>query len=52
MTRYYERINEQIKAAKNIVIVGGGPVGVEMAAEVKEHFPDKQVTIVTSKVRT
>ncbi len=34
--------------AKNIVIVGGGLVGVELAAEIVTHYKDKKVTIVHS----
>ena len=51
--------NDQIKAAKKIVIVGGGPTGVEFAGEVAEHRngkpgwfskvqPNVNVTLITS----
>jgi NADH dehydrogenase FAD-containing subunit len=36
----------QIEAAATVVVVGGGAVGVEIASEVKEAHPDKQVTLV------
>jgi len=38
--------NERIKSARSIMIVGGGPTGVELAAEIVVDFPDKKVTIV------
>ncbi|CAL0329010.1 unnamed protein product [Lupinus luteus] len=38
--------NEKIKSASSVLIVGGGPTGVELAAEIAVDFPDKKVTIV------
>jgi len=38
-----------IRRAKQILIVGGGLVGVEMAAEIVSHFQGKEVTIVNSQ---
>ena len=37
---------EQLAAASSVLVIGGGPVGVELAAEVLTQYPDKQVTIV------
>ncbi|KAH0714428.1 hypothetical protein KY284_007333 [Solanum tuberosum] len=37
---------EKIKAADSILIVGGGPTGVELAAEIVADFPAKKVTLV------
>ena len=45
----FEQANSEIKAASNILVVGGGPVGIETAGEIREEFPDKNVTLVTSK---
>ncbi|CAD7704388.1 unnamed protein product [Ostreobium quekettii] len=40
----------RIVAAKSVLIVGGGPVGVELAAEILTDFPgQKTVTLVTSQ---
>eukprot|EP00968_Pinguiococcus_pyrenoidosus_P004994 scaffold323_cov232-Pinguiococcus_pyrenoidosus.AAC.13 len=39
---------QTVGAASSILIVGGGPVGVEMAGEIKAAHPDKDVTIVNS----
>lgn len=30
------------------MVLGGGPIGIEMAGEVKEVFPEKNVKLVTS----
>ena len=35
-----------IREAKTILIVGGGPVGVELAGEIKAQYPDKTVKLV------
>jgi len=32
--------------AKEIALVGGGAVGIEMAGEIRDTFPDKKVTII------
>ncbi|KAK8954490.1 hypothetical protein KSP39_PZI001674 [Platanthera zijinensis] len=39
---YYEKI----KASNSILIIGGGPTGVELAGEIAVDFPEKKVTIV------
>ena len=41
----------EVQNAKTIVIVGGGPLGVELAAEIVEAFAGKQVTLVHSGPR-
>eukprot|EP00897_Mesotaenium_endlicherianum_P010677 jgi/Mesen1/9638/ME000669S09073 len=47
----YEELNKKLKAANSVLIVGGGPVGVEMAGELVTDYPDKKVTIVHSGSR-
>jgi NADH dehydrogenase FAD-containing subunit len=50
-TELLRDFSEEVARAKNIVIVGGGPVGVELAGEICDKFPglqDKRVTIVHS----
>lgn len=39
-------IREQIKESKNIVIAGGGPVGLELAGEIREVYPKTKITII------
>ncbi|CAN1251863.1 Apoptosis-inducing factor homolog B [Linum perenne] len=38
----FQAENEKIKSASSILIVGGGPSGVELAAEIAVDFPGKQ----------
>lgn len=38
--------NQKIKSAHSILIVGGGPTGVELAGEIAVDFPEKKVTLV------
>ncbi|KAJ2304023.1 hypothetical protein IWW55_002632 [Coemansia sp. RSA 2706] len=40
---------EQLRAAKSVTVVGGGAVGIEMAADIKSDFPKKAVTLVHSR---
>ncbi|KAF8970472.1 hypothetical protein BDZ97DRAFT_1791626 [Flammula alnicola] len=48
-SRYKEHIElwrNKFEKAQNIVIVGGGAVGIEAAGEIKDVYPNKSVTIV------
>jgi len=38
-----------IRKARKILVIGGGLVGVEMAAEIVSHFPGKEVVLVHSQ---
>ncbi|KAF8510928.1 hypothetical protein BU17DRAFT_55017 [Hysterangium stoloniferum] len=40
---------QKIKAAKNIALIGGGAVGIEFAAEIKEVYEDKKITLIHNK---
>lgn len=42
----YSKVVEQVKESHDVVVVGGGPVGVEVAAEVATIYPDKKVTVI------
>ncbi|CAG8528760.1 2791_t:CDS:2 [Paraglomus occultum] len=35
-----------VKNANKVLIIGGGPVGIELAAEIKTTYEDKKVTVV------
>src|SRR4051812_38258350 len=35
-----------IEKAKRIVVIGGGPVGVELTGEIAQKYPDKVITLV------
>lgn len=41
-------VNRQLLDAESVLIIGGGPVGVELAGEIVTEFPGKTVTIVHS----
>lgn len=38
-----------MKAANRIVLIGGGAVGVEMATDIAEDYPEKEVTLIHSR---
>ncbi|KAJ4977667.1 hypothetical protein NE237_008447 [Protea cynaroides] len=42
----YEAEHQKIKSADSILIIGGGPTGVELAGEIAVDFPEKKVTLV------
>jgi NADH dehydrogenase FAD-containing subunit len=42
-------VQESIKTADTVAIIGGGAVGVEIATDIKSYYPEKQVTIVHSR---
>ncbi|KAM3666995.1 ferroptosis suppressor protein 1 isoform 2-T2 [Ammospiza maritima maritima] len=39
----------EVEKSQRILVVGGGAAGVEMAAEIKTEYPDKEVTLIHSK---
>src|SRR6202048_99718 len=47
----FHRLEASLSSARKILIVGGGPVGVEMAGEIVETWPGRSVTIVESGAR-
>uniref|UniRef100_A0A453HN04 FAD/NAD(P)-binding domain-containing protein n=1 Tax=Aegilops tauschii subsp. strangulata TaxID=200361 RepID=A0A453HN04_AEGTS len=42
----FHRDKDRIAAASSVLIIGGGPIGVELAAEIIMDSPDKRVTLV------
>jgi len=38
---------QAVEQANSVLILGGGAVGTELAAEIVDHYPNKQVSIVT-----
>jgi len=47
----YRAENKKLLAADSVLIIGGGPVGVELAGEIVVDFPTKKVTLVHSGKR-
>ncbi|KXN64566.1 FAD/NAD(P)-binding domain-containing protein [Conidiobolus coronatus NRRL 28638] len=39
----------KIESSSSVVVVGAGAVGVELAADIKSHYPEKKVTLVHSR---
>ena len=48
---FYVRYSQQLETSTHILIVGGGPIGVEVAGEITESYPEKLVTILESGPR-
>ncbi|TVY49855.1 Fe-regulated protein 8, partial [Lachnellula cervina] len=51
-TEYLQNVDshiQRLRDAKQVVVVGGGAVGVEFAAEVKTMFPKTNVTLIQSR---
>ncbi|KZM20096.1 flavin adenine dinucleotide binding [Ascochyta rabiei] len=48
-TTYLRKHAAQVEASKKIVIIGGGAVGVQMATDIKQLYPEKSVTLVHSR---
>ena len=44
-----QAMQQNIKTSRRLVIVGGGAAGVELAADVKDRYPQKAVTLVHSR---
>jgi hypothetical protein len=44
-----QSVQDAIKAAKTIAVIGGGAVGVGIATDIESYYPEKQVTIVHSR---
>lgn len=42
----YARARESIAAARNVVVVGAGPVGIELAGEIATAHPSAAVTLI------
>lgn len=43
------QMQRRIKEAKDLVVVGGGAAGVELATDAKSKYPEKKVTLVHSR---
>jgi len=49
LVKTYQNLQGEIRDAKEILIVGGGPVGIELAGEILHFHPKKSVIIVHSR---
>ncbi|KAK7451038.1 hypothetical protein VKT23_012713 [Stygiomarasmius scandens] len=46
LLNYISQKRQEFARAKEVLIVGGGAVGIELAGEIKDVWPDKPVTII------
>ncbi|KAI8877419.1 FAD/NAD(P)-binding domain-containing protein [Backusella circina FSU 941] len=46
-----KKYQELIKESERPIIIGAGAVGLELAGEIKEHYPEKEVTLIHSRSR-
>lgn len=44
----YHALASRIRAAKSVTLVGGGPVGIELAGEIREVYRDKIISLVNA----
>lgn len=49
--QYLQNHQRGLEISKSILIVGGGAVGVQMATDLREYYPDKKVTVVQSRAQ-
>ncbi|OKL64231.1 hypothetical protein UA08_00706 [Talaromyces atroroseus] len=47
--QYLKSHQENVKKSKSILIVGGGAVGIQIATDMKEYYPEKDVVVVHSR---
>lgn len=47
--QYLKSHQQNVKNSKSILIVGGGAVGVQMATDLKEYYPEKEIVVVHSR---
>jgi apoptosis-inducing factor 2 len=47
-TQAYQTLFERTRRAEQILIAGGGPVGLELAGEISSVYPDKSIVLVHS----
>lgn len=47
--QYLQGYQNQLRQSKHVTVVGGGAVGVQMALDLKELYPEKGVTLVHSR---
>ncbi|EER10048.1 apoptosis-inducing factor, putative [Perkinsus marinus ATCC 50983] len=44
---FYEESAKAIEEARDIMFIGGGPVAIEIAGEIKQKYPSKRLSIIT-----
>ena len=49
--QHFRSVRKHLEGAGRVLIVGGGAVGIELAGEITETFPEKRVTVVEAGPR-
>ncbi|WVQ78398.1 hypothetical protein IAT38_000484 [Cryptococcus sp. DSM 104549] len=49
--RFMAKQDEKFKKSDRILIVGGGALGIEYAADLKDLYPEKKITLLHSRTR-
>ncbi|KAJ7619385.1 oxidoreductase [Roridomyces roridus] len=47
----FRGVQESIRDAQRIAVIGGGAVGVELASDIKSFFPDKNISLYHSRAQ-
>ncbi len=42
----FRKYGKELSDAKSVLIIGGGPVGVELAGEIKSKWPEKELVLI------
>ena len=50
-TNWLKSLQQKIIKSQNVVVVGGGALGIQFASDIKERFPEKSVTLIHSRDR-
>jgi NADH dehydrogenase FAD-containing subunit len=50
-TNWMKSLQQKIIKAQNVVVVGGGALGIQFASDIKERFPSKNVKLIHSRDR-
>ncbi|GKU12678.1 unnamed protein product, partial [Fusarium langsethiae] len=45
----FRGFQQRISEAGKVAVIGGGAVGIELVTEIREKYPDKQVTLIHSR---
>lgn len=43
----FKRTQKEVADAQHVLVIGGGPTGIEMAGEIRAQYPSKKITLVT-----
>lgn len=46
---FFRVLQTQVKDAQSLIIIGGGPVGIEVALDIESEYPEKVITLIHSR---